>query len=219
MARTSIALVAGLLGLALAPGASAQITRATPGQPEARTALQRLPVKGRLTVTTPAFRHGGDIPLENTQYRGNLFPGLEWAGGPGGAKSYAVVLQDSSFIRDGMPILHWTLLNIPADISRLKPRMKPDEKPAGSIYGPALMGSGRPYAGPRTPPGVKDDYHFQVFALDTVLPASAADSYLAMLSAMDGPVLASGEVVGVGQADPAAPPRANGPRPAEPGSR
>ncbi len=29
----------------------------------------------RLTVTSPAFKNGADIPFENTQYRGNIFQG------------------------------------------------------------------------------------------------------------------------------------------------
>ena len=37
-----------------------------------------------LTVTTPAFADGGDMPFENTQYRGNNFPGLAWTAGPAG---------------------------------------------------------------------------------------------------------------------------------------
>jgi hypothetical protein len=37
---------------------------------------------GKLTVTSPAFSDGGEIPYENTQYRGNIFPGLTWTAGP-----------------------------------------------------------------------------------------------------------------------------------------
>jgi para-nitrobenzyl esterase len=59
--------------------------------------------------------------------------------------------------------------------------------------------------GPHTPPNMKDNYHFQIFALDTTLPAEAASDYAVLTKAMDGHVLASGEVVGVGQADPNAP--------------
>ena len=36
----------------------------------------------KLAVTSPAFKDGTDIPFENTQYRGNTFPGLAWTNGP-----------------------------------------------------------------------------------------------------------------------------------------
>jgi phosphatidylethanolamine-binding protein (PEBP) family uncharacterized protein len=62
--------------------------------------------------------------------------------------------------------------------------------------------------GPRTPPGPKHHYHFQVFALDQTIPADPALSYDALAAAMTGHVLASGELIGLGQADPNAPPRA-----------
>ena len=57
-------------------------------------ALVEFPAKGgaTLTVSTPAFSNNGDIPYENTQYRGNVFPGLTWSAGPSGTKSYAVIM-------------------------------------------------------------------------------------------------------------------------------
>src|SRR3954464_3640184 len=87
----------------------------TPAPPHPN-ALVEFPAKtgAKLTVTSPAFQNGGDIPFENTQYRGNTFPGLSWSPGPAGTKSYAVIMQDTAVImRDGYPILHWTLWNIP----------------------------------------------------------------------------------------------------------
>jgi phosphatidylethanolamine-binding protein (PEBP) family uncharacterized protein len=57
--------------------------------------------------------------------------------------------------------------------------------------------------GPRTPAGPKHRYHFQVFALDTTLPEAARATYDAMIAAMKGHVLASGEVIGLGQIAPA----------------
>ena len=162
-----------------------------------------------LSVTSPAFPAGGDIPYENTQYRGNIFPGLSWTRGPSGTRSYAVIMQDPDAVRDGMPILHWTLFNIPASTNQLEPAMT--ALPAGASYGPNIRGSNQPYAGPRTPPGPKHHYHLQLFALDVRLPADSGTSYAALTGAMKGHVLAKGELVGLAQADPDAqpsPPRA-----------
>ncbi len=65
--------VSALIAAATLP-ALAQAPAARPN------ALVEFPAKGgaKLTVTTPARQDGGDIPDENTQYRGNVFPGLAW---------------------------------------------------------------------------------------------------------------------------------------------
>lgn len=173
-------------------------------------ATATLPAKNgaRLTVTTPGWKDGGDIDFKYTQYQGNTFPGLEWSAGPAGTKSYAIVMQDTDFVMRGSPILHWSVVNIPATVTRLPEGMKPEGIPAGAIYGPNYQGAGKPYLGPRTPPGPKHRYHMQVLALDTTLPADfAPKSYAELIEPLKGHVLASGDVVGLGQADPNAPAR------------
>jgi para-nitrobenzyl esterase len=207
--RLSTVAVAAVFALAVLPSiASAE--RSTPGQPEARTVLELMPAKGKLTVTTPAFNDGGDIPFENTQYRGNIFPGLEWTKGPKGTKSYVLIMQDSSLLVRGAPILHWTMFNIPATVSKLEPGMA--APPEGAAYGPNIRGPSHAYMGPRTPPGPKDYYHFEIFALDTMIPAEANADYDLLIASMKDHILASGEVVGLGERDPNAPPPA--PKPA-----
>jgi para-nitrobenzyl esterase len=181
-------------------------------------ALVEFPAKGgaKLTVTTPAFKDGGDIPYENTQYRGNTFPGLSWSAGPSGTKSYAVIMQDTGgTMRDGYPILHWTLWNLPTNVTKLDAGMTPTGNPAGSAYGPNARGASQPYMGPRTPAGPKHPYHLQVFALDTTIPVDPAATYVGLTSAMKDHILASGEVVGMGSVDPTAPPPAPRPAPAQ----
>lgn len=172
------------------------------GQAPADIALQRLPAKGgaKLSVSTPGWKDGGDIPLANTQYQTNTFPGLEWSKGPAATKSYAIVMQDNDLVIRGGPVLHWTMFNIPPSVTRLPAGMAPDARPAGSAYGQNYRGVDQPYLGPRTPPGPKHHYHLQVFALDTSLPDAAGSSFQAMMDGMKDHVLASGEVVGLGAA-------------------
>jgi Raf kinase inhibitor-like YbhB/YbcL family protein len=180
-------------------------------------AIVTLPAKdgAKLTVTTPGWKNGEDIPFKYTQYQGNTFPGLEWSKGPAATQSYAIIMQDTDFVARGSPILHWSMVNVPASVTKLDAGMAPEGKPAGAIYGPNYQGAAKPYLGPRTPPGPKHRYRIQVFALDTTLPADFAPRNYAELTApLAGHVLASGEVMGLGQVDPAAPPPA--PRPAAP---
>lgn len=174
-------------------------------------AIVTLPAKdnAKLTVTTPGWKDGGDIDFKYTQYKGNEFPGLEWSAGPAGTKSYAIIMQDTDFVARGSPILHWSVVNIPATVTKLPAGMKPEEIPTGSIYGPNYQGAGKPYLGPRTPAGPKHRYHIQVLALDTTLPADfAPKSYAELTEPLKGHVLASGSVMGLGQVDPNAPPPA-----------
>jgi para-nitrobenzyl esterase len=180
---------------------SAQAT--PPKDPEvglAQLALTNAPAKGnaKLTVTTPAFKNMADIPFENTQYEGNKFPGLEWTAGPAGTKTYVVIMQDTDILRNGAPILHWTMVDIPATTRKLPAGMT--EAPQGTMYGPNIRGTMQSYMGPRTPAGPKHRYHIQVFALDTSVGNESMQSYDAMLAAMKGHVLASGQVIGLGSA-------------------
>jgi para-nitrobenzyl esterase len=199
---------ANLMAAVLLFGAAVALSAEAPSPGAAQLALANLPAKSgaRLTVESPAFKNGGDIPYENTQYRGNIFPGLSWTAGPSGTRSYAIIMQDPDAIHEGMPILHWTMFNIPASVTRLDAAMT--TPPPGSSYGPNIRGASQAYMGPHTPPGPKHHYHLQLFALDTVLAADAGADYAALTGAMKGHVLAEGELVGLAQADPNAPPPA-----------
>lgn len=210
-----VALAAGI-GLLAAPAAFAQTPPAPAAAAARPNALVEFPAKGgaKLTVTSQAFQPGGDIPFENTQYRSNTFPGISWTAGPAGTKSYALIMQDTGMVMRGAPILHWVLYNIPGNVTKLEPGMTPTGKPAGSSYGPNYQGNDKAYLGPRTPPGPKHPYHFQIFALDTTVPADPAITYDTLVNAMKGHVLASGEVIGMGQVDPNAPPPPPRPAPA-----
>jgi para-nitrobenzyl esterase len=204
-----------IAALALATICAAPAFAQPAPMPVRPNALQEFPPKNgaHLTVTSPAFPEGGDIPFENTQYRGNTFPGLAWSAGPAGTKSYAVIMQDTDGQRNGMPILHWTMYNVPVSVTKLDPGMAATGNPQGSSYGPNVRGEAQPYMGPRTPPGPKHHYHLQVFALDTTLTADTAMNYDGLTGAMRDHILASGEVVGMGQADPNAPLAAPAPKP------
>jgi para-nitrobenzyl esterase len=158
-----------------------------------------------LSVSSPAFKDGGDIPFENTQYRGNVFPGLAWGKGPYGTRTFVVIMQDADVNFRGGPLLHWSMYDIPGGVTKLAAGMT--APPAGASFGPNVRGPNHAYMGPHTPAGPKHHYHFQVFALDAEIAADPALSYDALAAAMTGHVLASGELIGLGQADPNAPPR------------
>ena len=160
--------------------------------------LARVAVPARshvpLTVTSPAFKDGGDIPQENTQYGANVFPGLSWSRGPNGTRSYVVIVQGDP-VTGNMTSIHLTLLNVPASMTKLGTGMA--NTPSGAIYGPNVHGLNQRYAGPHPHTGATQRYHLQVFALDTTLVSEPNQGFEALESAMTGHVLASGELVGV----------------------
>lgn len=197
-----LASVALLAALQAATAAIAQ-QLAAPAKPHPAAIMELTPRNSApLIVTTPAFQSGGDIPFENTQYRGNVFPGLSWSAGPRGTKAYAIILQDTDSGGRPTPWLHWVLYNVPTSVISLAPGMASDRQPAGASYGPNYLGQNRPYLGPQTPPGPKHHYHFQVFAVDVVVPPDPAITYDTLVDALDGHVLASGEIIGMGELDP-----------------
>ena len=205
--RLGLVAVAGLLGLTVVRRLAAQRPHAPTEVGASQLALVNVPASGgaKLTVTSPAFMAGGDIPYENTQYRGNVFPGLAWSAGPPGTESYVAIMQDPDALSHGAPILHWTMIDIPAAVTRLDAAM--DAPPAGARNGPNMRGPSYQYMGPHPPPGPKHHYHFQVFALDTSIPQDSSTTYNDLIQAMKDHVLASGELVGLGQAPPGTPPR------------
>jgi hypothetical protein len=41
----------------------------------------------------PGVCQRADIPIENTQYKDNVFPGLAWSAGPAATQSYVIILE------------------------------------------------------------------------------------------------------------------------------
>lgn len=166
---------------------------------DARLLIATVPANGKvqLTVTSPAFASGEDIPLESTQYGENRFPGLAWSKGPKGTRSYVVVIQ-GMLGKNGGPeggtSIHFVSYNLPAGTATLAAGMT--FLPKGAAYGPNVHGPAAAYAGPHTHDASRHPYHAQVFALDTVLATDAGTSFASLQAVIAGHVLASGELVG-----------------------
>jgi para-nitrobenzyl esterase len=191
--------LAALFGLALVSAGAAAEPPAGGGH-AAQLVTDLMPGKLKLTVTSPGFKDGGDIPFKYTQYQGNIFPGVAWSKGPPATQSYVVIMQ--GVLGHGTSI-HLNLFNVPADVSALKTGLK--EPPAGALYGASLHGVNQGYVGPHTHNFGKQKYYLQVLALDTRLPDSVQPSFPALEAAMSGHVLASGEILGIGTMDPNSP--------------
>ena len=152
-------------------------------------------------VTSPAFESGAALPDVYAAEGQNISPPLEWAEGPDGTMSYALIMEDPDVAQEP-PFVHWMMYNIPPDVTMLgeavpgTPRLL---KPEGALQGANDRGS-TGYFGPRPPVGdPAHPYHIQVFALDTMLDLPHGASRADFLAAIEGHVLASGEIVGTYQ--------------------
>jgi para-nitrobenzyl esterase len=199
--RLAIAALLGALGLASSALIAGQQTPKLGHSAE--LAIKALPptTTSKLTVTSSAFKEGDDIPWEYTQYGSNTFPGLTWTDGPAGTHSYVLIVQGENPSSGGVVVsIHLTLFNLPAKLTALKMGMT--APPAGATNGENIHGFNQPYAGPHAHTAVKSIYHYQVFALDTVLDLGPSATFDTTVAAMTGHVLASGDLVGVSARKP-----------------
>jgi Raf kinase inhibitor-like YbhB/YbcL family protein len=146
-----------------------------------------------LIVTSLAFAAGAPIPARFTCKGENVSPPLAWSGAPAGTRSFAVIVDDPD--APGGDWVHWLLFNLPASVSHLDAGMPNNFKLAnGAIQGINDFGSAG-YGGPCPPPGRAHRYRFHVHALDTELGLKSAARKSDLLRAMDGHVLAQGELM------------------------
>lgn len=151
---------------------------------------------GKLPVQSTAFRHDQLLAAKYSEYAEGVSPPLSWQAVTG-AKSYAIIMEDPDAPQK--PFVHWLAWNIPAAVTSLpegvqeQPRLT---EPEGVLQGRNTRGS-LGYFGPRPPVGdAAHHYHFQVFALDAVLPLGFGADRDQLLKAIQGHVLAKGEIVG-----------------------
>src|SRR5580700_3984249 len=142
------------LSLAVLSAALAGVaaTPPTPGHAE-KYVITAIPAKmtAKLTVTSPSYKNGADIPFENTQYRGNIFPGVNWSKGPEGTKSYVVIMQGGlGGVGEAVSgtSIHFTLMNVPASVISLATGLT--TPPDGAVYGVNVHGDNQQFAGPHT---------------------------------------------------------------------
>jgi Raf kinase inhibitor-like YbhB/YbcL family protein len=154
--------------------------------------------QGRLRVFAPTV--DGVIQTKHSEYHEGVSPRIAWSA-VRGAKSYVVIMEDPD-AKPITPFVHWLAWNIPADHQHLAEGLQEQERltdPEGVLQGRTSRGSVG-YFGPRPPVGdPAHRYHFQVFALDRMLDVPFGAERDQLLAAMQGHVLAAGELVGAYQ--------------------
>ncbi len=158
------------------------------------------PVAGQTRVTIEVrsadFVNGSSIPRRYTCDGANLSPQLEWQTPPVGAKSFAFVMDDPDAPSD---FVHWIVYNIAPGAHQLPEGASPHGSlPAGSQEGATSFGHSE-YGGPCPPPGKPHHYFFRLYALDLRLDLPPGATRQQLEAAMNGHVLAQGQLVGTYQ--------------------
>lgn len=144
-----------------------------------------------LTVTSNIFDEGGDIPVAYTCDGENISPDLQWTGAPSGTKSFAVIVDDP----DAGGFTHWLVFAIPANAVGLPPGVTDEPELANGSRQGANSRREIGYTGPCPPSGIHT-YVFSVYALDVELELESDAGAKDVLGAMEGHILASGELTG-----------------------
>ena len=150
-----------------------------------------------LTLTSPAFAAGGEIPTRYTCEGDDVSPPLAWSMLPAGTKSLALIVDDPDAPDPKAPKMtwvHWVIYNLPPSADALPEGAAAGALPAGTREGlNDWKRSG--YGGPCPPIG-RHRYFHKLYALDTVLPDLGRPRKVALERAMQGHILAQAELIG-----------------------
>jgi len=150
-----------------------------------------------LTLTSPVFRDGGEIPMRYTCDGEDSSPPLHWEGVDAGAQSLVLIVDDPDAPDPRAPKrtwAHWVLYNLPSGIGGLDAAVTPAALPTGSHEG--LNDWKRIGFGGPCPPIGRHRYFFKLYALDNRLNFSHAPTKAEVEAAMQGHVLQSATLIG-----------------------
>jgi Raf kinase inhibitor-like YbhB/YbcL family protein len=155
------------------------------------------PVQGgktmELKITSSAFKDGGMIPIQYTGDGADISPPLQWDAAPEGTKSIALICDDPDAPMGTW--VHWVLFNLPAATTSLAEKVPPDKTLASGARQGTNDFRKIGYGGPMPPSGTHR-YFFKIYALDTQLDLPAGANKQGLVKAMQGHILAQGQLVG-----------------------
>lgn len=133
------------------------------------------PATAEMTLTSPDFVDGATLPAAQVFDAmgctgGNTSPALEWSGAPEGTKSFLLTAYDPD-APTGSGWWHWTVANIPEDVTSFAAGASPAGLPAGAVEGRTDFG--RTGFGGACPPEGAAPHHyvFTIYAMpEAALP-------------------------------------------------
>jgi len=147
----------------------------------------------KIILRSSAFNEGEMIPKQYTCDGQDISPPLAWNDPPEDTKSLALVCDDPDAPMGTW--VHWVLYGLPPTIREL-PESQPSQK---QLDNGAKQGTNDfraiGYGGP-CPPGGTHRYYFKLYALDTELNLDPGKTKPELLTAMEGHVIAEGQLMG-----------------------
>ena len=139
------------------------------------------PALAEMTLTSPDFADGAALPAAQVFNAmgctgGNLSPALDWSGAPEGTKSFILTAYDPD-APTGSGWWHWTVANIPADVTGLAAGASATALPTGAVEGRTDFGA--PGFGGACPPegAAPHRYIFRIYAMpEAALPLDGSAS-------------------------------------------
>jgi Raf kinase inhibitor-like YbhB/YbcL family protein len=126
----------------------------------------------------------------------DVSPALSWSGAPASTKSFAVTVFDPD-APTGSGWWHWTMVNIPKDVTRLARdagNRDGTKVPPGAVQGRTDFGN--PGFGGACPPNGTHRYYFKVWALDIdKLPIDQESSGALVGGTLNAHAIATAELV------------------------
>ncbi len=188
--RPGIILLLILLCLALSAGI---VLLLGPTRGRVFSSIGDIPVSPSVEVTmnliSPAFEYGQPIPVKYSCRGEDISPPLQWSEPPAGTRSFVLIMDDPDAPMGTWD--HWLLFNIPPETRSLPENLRPTS--------PIRIGRNswgkNAYGGP-CPPSGTHRYFFRLYALDSTLDLPDGASKGALLTAMQGHILAQAEWMG-----------------------
>lgn len=150
-----------------------------------------------IQITSTAFTEGQAIPQKYSGQGRDISPPLAWTNAPADTRSFALIADDPD-----APVgtwVHWVLYDLsPGTTELAEDTPKSQFLPGGAKQGVNdfhRLG----YGGPAPPPGKPHRYFFKLYALDTMLELKPGATKKDLLKAMEGHILAEGQLMGTYQ--------------------
>ena len=149
-----------------------------------------------IVVTSNVFSEGTAIPIKYSCQGDDVSPPLSWTGVPEGTRSLALISDDP----DARGIwVHWVLYGIPAGAVGLSEAVVATDVAALGAKDGTNDFKRLGYGGPCPPKGSPHRYLFKVYALDIELDLDSGAEKKELLEALQGHVLARGQLMGTYQ--------------------
>lgn len=146
-----------------------------------------------IKVTSSVFQDGEMIPSRYTCDGQDVSPPISWQGLGDHTVTVALICDDPDAPMGTW--VHWVVWNIPADAGGFDEAVPANEQlENGARQGITSFGRAG-YGGP-CPPSGTHRYYFKVYALDTELDIPADSNKEDLLAAMEGHILAQGQIMG-----------------------